>query len=119
MSPQNLIPSQRPPDDAPLVPSLGRSLPTNQVEIAAQKRPEEEEDPEEKEDRELLDEAQERFKLCQEYDDPWRKRATEELNFVDKLEHWTTKEKDERAGRPCLTFDRIGPSIDQVVNDAR
>jgi hypothetical protein len=118
MTPFNPLPSQRPDPDAPSVPDLGRSLPTVQVEISAQRKAEEE-DVDAAEDRELLDLAHERFKLCQQYEQDWRTRATEELNFVDKLQHWTDAEKKERAGRPCLTFDRIGPSIDQVVNDAR
>ena len=67
----------------------------------------------------LLEEAQERFRRVTSWDAEWRRRAQEELNFVDGLEHWDGGMKEERKGRPCLTFDRIGPSIDQVVNDAR
>lgn len=67
----------------------------------------------------LLELAQERFRIAQSYESKWRERAIEELQFVDALEHWTTEQKQERQGLPCMVVDRIGPSIDQVVNDAR
>lgn len=70
-------------------------------------------------DEDLLERAQEDFRRCISWESPWRQRAEEELKFVDGLEHWDGAMKEERKGRPCLTFDRIGPAIDQVVNDAR
>ena len=63
--------------------------------------------------------AQQRFRKVCDSENEWRKLAEEELDFVDNLEHWTPAQRTERAGRPCHTFDRIGPSIDQVVNNAR
>lgn len=112
-----LLPSQQPDPNAAPFPTQGRSEQTVQVEASAmQKKPEEDEG---REEREILTEAWDRFRCCQEADQPWRTSATEELDFVDGLKHWTEEMRDERKGRPCLVFDRIGPSIDMVVNDAR
>lgn len=73
------------------------------------------EDPE----KDFLKLAHDRFNRIKSSEDPWRSRAIEELSFADGLQHWTAEQLTERKGRPCLTFDRIGPSVDQVVNDAR
>jgi hypothetical protein len=87
-----------------------------QVEVAGQRK---EEDPADgQQERDLLVEAHERFKAIVEYDGPWRRNATEELNFI-ALDHWSPQMREDRQGLPCLTFDKISPSIDQVVNDAR
>lgn len=75
--------------------------------------------PEEDEDESILKAAQLQFRRCVSWDSPWAGKAKDELNFVDGLEHWNGEMRDERKGKPCLTFDRIGPAIDQVVNDAR
>ncbi len=73
------------------------------------------------EDADILAEAHERFQTCvtAESERDWKKNALEELNFVDGLQHWSEEMKADRADRPCLVFDRIGPSVDQVVNNAR
>ena len=71
------------------------------------------------EDAELLVLAHTRFQLVCSIESNWRRRAEQELDFTDSLIHWTAAQLDERRGRPSLTFDKIGPSIDQVVNDAR
>lgn len=62
--------------------------------------------------------AQERFSRIVSCENKWRESARVELDFVAG-EHWTEEQKTERKGLPCLAFDRIGPSIDQVVNDSR
>jgi hypothetical protein len=67
----------------------------------------------------LLEEAHGRFRKCVTAESAWRTRADEEISFCDLLDHWDQQMKDERKGRPCLTFDRVSPSVDQVVNDAR
>jgi hypothetical protein len=116
----NLVPSQQ-SDASQVLPAsydASKSLRTPQVEVSARKK-EDGPNPEELADKELLDEAHERFRKCAEYESAWRKRAVEELNFVDGLDHWTAEQRQERAGRPCLTFDRIGPSLDQVINNMR
>lgn len=66
----------------------------------------------------ILKLAQTRFTRVVSEEQPWRDSALIELDFVNG-EHWTQAQRDERKGLPCLTFDRIGPSIDQVINDAR
>lgn len=67
----------------------------------------------------LLAQAQERFRRSLTSDAPWREQAVKELDFCDALEHWDQKARDDRQGRPCLTFDLIGPKVAQVVNDNR
>lgn len=66
----------------------------------------------------ILKLAQTRFTRIVSWEQKWRESAREELDF-QAGEHWTEEQREERRGLPCLTFDRIGPSIDQVVNDAR
>lgn len=68
-------------------------------------------------EREILREAQEFFRTVTSYEAEWRRNAQEEFDFL-ALEHWPEHLKQERNGRPCLVFDRIGPSVDMVVNDA-
>lgn len=86
-----------------------------QVEVSAKKK--EEFDPSAA-DREFLTVAHDRFERSNQVEKDWRINATEELDFIAG-EHWTQDMKDERKGRPCLTFDRIGPSCDQVTNNMR
>src|SRR5438128_1791883 len=114
-----LVPSQQAdaPQPMPASYDASRSLRSPQVEVRAVRKPEG--DPKADEELDLLVEAHERFQKCVAFEDPWRKRAVEELDFVDGLDHWTQVQRDERKGRPCLTFDRIGPSVDQVVNNMR
>jgi len=69
-------------------------------------------------DQDLHDQALERFRTVQSYESEWRIKAQSELNFLAG-DHWDPVMKAERQGRPCLVFDKIGPSIDQVINDMR
>ncbi len=62
--------------------------------------------------------ATERFRRVASWENKWRERARQELDFVAG-EHWTEDMKRERGALPCLTFDRITPSVDQVINDYR
>lgn len=75
--------------------------------------------PDKSEHEKLLERARIDFRVVHDYEAPWRPKALEEIDFVDNLKHWSQSQIDERAGRPCLTFDRIGPAVDQVLNDAR
>ncbi len=68
-------------------------------------------------ERNILREAQEFFRTVTSYEAEWRRNAQEEFDFL-ALDHWPDHLKQERNGRPCLVFDRIGPVIDMVVNDA-
>lgn len=71
-------------------------------------------------DEKLLKQARKHFRysLNSKAEREWRDKADKELKFVAG-EHFTAEEKQERLGLPCLVQDRITPSIDQVVNDAR
>jgi hypothetical protein len=70
-------------------------------------------------DEDILTEAHEYFSAVTSWEAPFRERARQEFEFVDGLKHWDATMLQERKGRPCLVFDRIGPAVDQVVNDAR
>lgn len=72
-------------------------------------------------DRKILDLAHLRFRQVSSNESRWRENAKLELNFISGSKgcHWTSEALQERRGRPSLEFDKIGPSIDQVVNEAR
>ena len=72
-------------------------------------------------DRKLHQEALTRFQTISQHEAPWRRKARTELTFVsgNKGAHWTPEQIQERRGRPCLEFDKISPSLDGVVNEAR
>lgn len=70
------------------------------------------------EDRAIHTEALQNFQRCVESEQEWRGGAMRQLDFLAG-DHWTSDMTSQRVGLPCLTFDRIGPSIDQVVNDSR
>jgi portal protein len=69
-------------------------------------------------DIEIHAEAIEHFEQCHSNESRWRIKARFQLDFLNG-EHWTDAMKQERQGLPCLTFDRINPSIKQVVNDTK
>jgi hypothetical protein len=113
----NTIYPSPPPSEPLAVPAtlpVSASLRTPLVQVSA-RAPEAPPNP----DTELLREAHERFLVCLAAEGSMRKEWLAELNFVDGLEHWDADMKQERKGRPCLVYDRIGPSIDMVVNDMR
>lgn len=70
-------------------------------------------------DEALLRKAHEDFRAAINWENDWRRKAEIEIDFVDHLKHWDEQVLKERAGRPSMVFDIIGPAIDQVVNDAR
>lgn len=115
--PDNLVPSLRTDGQAPF-PSVGQSQPNQAVEVSFSHE-REEVDPEAEANQAILDEAHERFQATELYEQWWRRRAREELDFCDALKHWTDEQREERRGLPCLEFDKIGPAVAQVVNDAR
>ena len=70
---------------------------------------------------ELLAEAQECFRLCEEREAENRMAALDDLRFARLGEQWPAeiRRKREEEGRPCLTINRLPAFIRQVVNDAR
>ena len=111
----NLVPSQQ-QVEVPLA-DASKSVRSPQVKATAGKRKQIKDDG--AIERDLLREARDRFRGIVEYESKFRRRAIEELNFVDNMEHWRTEQREERKGLPCLSFDKIGPSCDQVVNNMR
>lgn len=75
--------------------------------------------PDDQDDKDLLQLGHERFQLVCSNEADWRRDAKKEMDFVFLNQHWSDAMLQERRGRPCLTFNLIGPAIDNVINDAR
>src|ERR1051325_2813114 len=71
-------------------------------------------------DEELLKEARERFKICQEAEADVRREALVDLNFRAGKQ-WPDEIKSQREydKRPMLTINRIVQFIRQVTNEQR
>lgn len=71
-------------------------------------------------DREILKEAQARFKLAADAEAEARAEALDDLRFISG-EQWPDEIKHQRDvdGRPCLVVNRLPQFVAQVVNDAR
>jgi hypothetical protein len=71
-------------------------------------------------DEKLIAEAKKRFEICEDAERDIRDLALDDLRFYAG-EHWPEVIKRERelSNRPCLTIDRIGGAVKQVVNDQR
>ncbi len=111
------LPSPTPGPVPPRVAAIGDTStppPPQRVTIAASKPVVLEDDDAEK----IKKLAQERFRRVVSWEDKWRSSAREELDFVAG-DHWSEEQRRERGALPCLTFDRITPSVDQVLNDYR
>ena len=69
----------------------------------------------------ILAEAKEAFRLCEEREADNRREALEDLTFSRLAEQWPAeiRKAREEDGRPCLTINRLPAFIRQVVNDAR
>ncbi|MFC3706052.1 portal protein [Devosia honganensis] len=69
----------------------------------------------------LLAEAREMFGRCEEYESDNRQAFKDDMLFVRAREQWpeAIRKQRESEDRPCLTIDRLGPVVRQVVNDAR
>jgi len=111
----NLVPSQR--DELSATTDASKSVRSPLVKATASTKKQVDEDGDAK--RDLLEEARLRFRGICEYEEKFRRRAIDELNFVDNMDHWKPEQREERKGLPCLSFDKIGPSCDQVVNNMR
>ena len=69
----------------------------------------------------VLAEAKEAFRLCEEREADNRREALDDLKFARLAEQWPAeiRKAREEEGRPCLTINRLPAFIRQVVNDAR
>lgn len=72
-------------------------------------------------DADLIAEAKEQFKVCEEAWDENRERADEAIKFGRMGEQWddAVRSERERDGRPCLRFNMMPTKVRQVVNDSR
>jgi len=74
-------------------------------------------------DEKIIEEALKRFKYCEEAENENRTRALEDLKF-SLGEQWPdevrrARENDPNGARPCLTVNKLGQYVRQVVNDSR
>lgn len=69
----------------------------------------------------IVSEALEVFQVTESAETENRITAKEDIEFVRLLKQWPDHIKRQRdeEHRPCLTFDKLGPVVRQVVNDAR
>lgn len=72
-------------------------------------------------DGDILDEARDLFRSCEEREADNRDEALDDLEFARLARQWRPEDEEQRAaeGRPCLTINRMPAFIRQVVNDAR
>lgn len=72
-------------------------------------------------DADILREARDAFDECESAERDNRKSFKEDLCFARMEKQWPDAVEKQRAreGRPCLTINKLGPVIRQVVNDAR
>ncbi len=69
----------------------------------------------------LLAEGKKAFALCDDHESDNRQAYKDDTLFVRAREQWPEdiRKQREAEGRPCLTIDKLGPVIRQVVNDSR
>jgi hypothetical protein len=74
-----------------------------------------------KDDSDLLKEALENFKLCQDAEADNRTAALDDLKFAKLGEQWpdAVRKQRELENRVCITVNRLPTFIRQVVNDSR
>lgn len=72
-------------------------------------------------DRDLLEEAHDQFRQCEDRECDNRLAFEEDIRFARLEEQWPQEiaEKRAREGRPMHTENKLAPIIRQVVNDAR
>lgn len=69
-------------------------------------------------DEEILKEARARFKLSVDAEASNRSEALDDLEFLSG-EQWSNDAKKLRAGRPCLTINRLPQFVRGVINEQR
>lgn len=69
----------------------------------------------------IVKEALDAFDIVQDAESDNRKYAEEDIEFGRLSNQWPdwARRQREAEGRPCLTFNKFGPTIRQVINDAR
>lgn len=69
----------------------------------------------------IVKEALDAFQVAQDAESDNRKRAEEDIEFGRLSCQWPQWARTQRDidGRPCMTFNKFGPTIRQVINDAR
>lgn len=69
----------------------------------------------------LLAQGKKAFGLCDDHESDNRQAYKDDTLFVRAREQWPEgiRKQRELDGRPCLTIDKLGPVIRQVVNDSR
>lgn len=73
-----------------------------------------------KADKDVLKDALEDFKCCDENETEMRLAFTADMKFVKLNEQWDEQAKNARgANRPTLTINKLGTFTKQVTNDAR
>lgn len=72
-------------------------------------------------DKDIISEAQEAFKLCQDHSSENRLAYIEDVRFARLAEQWPDgiRQQRERETRPCLTINKLPQFLRQVINDAR
>lgn len=72
-------------------------------------------------DKDVLADAREAFKDCQDAEAKNRQNALDDLKFARLAEQWNQADikKRERQGRPALTINKLPSFIRQVVNESR
>lgn len=91
--------------------SYSPDIPTKVEEVSAAQT---------KETRDFLAHSRERFKLCVDGENGYRKDALDDLRFRIG-EQWPGETKTQRSeeNRPCLTINRMPAIISQIVNEQR
>lgn len=69
----------------------------------------------------LLQEIKDRFQFAAEAEQKQRELELDDYTFCDPNSQWDAAIRSSREdeGRPCLTVDRLGPFIHQIVNEQR
>jgi hypothetical protein len=68
----------------------------------------------------LMRRIRERYKAMAEADQENRRKAMDDLKFVNVPgEQWEQNQKTERGERPCYEFNKVRPTIKRVVNEMR
>ena len=70
-------------------------------------------------DDDILQEARARFDRCVDAESKNRRRAIEDLRFVEGMGQWNDEMRSLRKGLPMLTLNRTAGFVRQVINDIR